>query len=94
MVLPRAPSFAMRVLTVVGNRPQFVKSAPLSVAIREAGIDEVVVHTGQHWDDELSRVFFDELGLPEPEHRLDLRTADVATLTEPIHGVIASERGR
>ena len=61
----------MRVLTVVGNRPQFVKSAPLSVALREAGIDEVVVHTGQHWDDELSRVFFEELGLPEPEHRLD-----------------------
>ena len=82
----------MRVLTVVGNRPQFVKSAPLSVALRKAGIDEVVVHTGQHWDDELSRVFFDELGLPEPEHRLDLRTADVATLTGPIHGVIASER--
>ena len=57
----------MRVLTVVGNRPQFVKAAPLSVALREAGIDEVVVHTGQHWDDELSQVFFDELGLPEPD---------------------------
>ena len=51
----------MRVLTVVGNRPQFVKAAPLSVALREAGIDEVVVHTGQHWDDELSQVFIDEL---------------------------------
>ena len=82
----------MRVLTVIGNRPQFVKSAPLSVALREAGIDEVVVHTGQHWDDELSQVFFEELGLPEPAHRLDLRTADVATLTGPIHLVIASER--
>ena len=45
----------MRVVTVVGNRPQFVKSAPLSVALREAGIDEVVVHTGQHWDAELSQ---------------------------------------
>ena len=54
---------AMRVLTVVGNRPQFVKSAPLSMALREAGIDEVVVHTGQHWDAELSQVFFAELGL-------------------------------
>ena len=38
----------MRLLTVVGNRPQFIKSAPLSVALREAGIAEVVLHTGQH----------------------------------------------
>ena len=52
----------MRVLSVVGNRPQFVKSAPLSVALRERGIDEVVLHTGQHYDRELSEVFFDELG--------------------------------
>ena len=67
----------MRLTTVVGNRPQFVKSAPLSVALREAGIDEVVVHTGQHWDRELSQVFFDELGLRRARRRLDLRTADV-----------------
>src|SRR6266699_3016970 len=51
----------MRVLSVVGNRPQFIKSAPLSLALREARIDEVVVHTGQHYDPELSQVFFDEL---------------------------------
>ena len=51
----------MRVLSVVGNRPQFIKSAPLSLALREAGIDEVVLHTGQHWDPEMSQVFFDEL---------------------------------
>jgi UDP-N-acetylglucosamine 2-epimerase len=66
----------MRVLSVVGNRPQFVKSAPLSVALRAAGIEEIVVHTGQHYDPELSQVFFDELGLAEPVN-LDLRTADV-----------------
>jgi UDP-N-acetylglucosamine 2-epimerase len=71
----------MRVLTVVGNRPQFVKSAPLSVALREAGIEEVVVHTGQHYDSELSQVFFDELGLVEPVN-LDLRTADVDRMRE------------
>ncbi len=56
----------MRVLSIVGNRPQFIKSAPLSVALREAGIAEVVVHTGQHYDPELSEVFFDELGLRSP----------------------------
>jgi UDP-N-acetylglucosamine 2-epimerase (non-hydrolysing)/UDP-GlcNAc3NAcA epimerase len=82
----------MRVVTVVGNRPQFVKAAPLTVALREAGIDEVVVHTGQHWDDELSQVFFDELGLGPPAHRLDLRTADVARLTGPLAEVLAAER--
>ncbi len=46
----------MKLVTVVGNRPQLVKAAPLSLALRDAGIDEVVVHTGQHWDDELSQV--------------------------------------
>ena len=63
----------MKVLSVVGNRPQFVKSGPLSVALRDAGIEEVVLHTGQHWDRELSEVFFEELGLAEPAYRLDLR---------------------
>jgi len=82
----------MRVITVVGNRPQFVKSAPLSVALRDAGIEEVVVHTGQHWDDELSRVFFEELELPEPAHRLDLRTADVATLTPAVRRIVEAVR--
>jgi UDP-N-acetylglucosamine 2-epimerase len=74
----------MRVLSVVGNRPQFVKSAPLSVALRGRGIDEVLLHTGQHYDPELSAVFFEELGLPEPDVRLDLHTAEVAAMTPPI----------
>jgi UDP-N-acetylglucosamine 2-epimerase len=82
----------MRVLSVVGNRPQFIKSAPLSVALREAGIDEVVLHTGQHWDAGMSQVFFDELAIPEPAHRLDLRTADPAAMTPPIRAVVEAER--
>ena len=75
-----------KVLSVVGNRPQFIKSAPLSLALRERGIEEVVLHTGQHWDPGMSQVFFDELGLPEPAYRLDLRTADPAAMTLPIRG--------
>jgi UDP-N-acetylglucosamine 2-epimerase len=82
----------VRVVTVLGNRPQLVKAAPLSEARRAAGTEEVVVHTGQHWDPELSQVFIDELGLGEPEHRLDLRTADVATLTPAILRVLEDER--
>jgi UDP-GlcNAc3NAcA epimerase len=82
----------MRVLSVVGNRPQFIKSGPLSVALRDAGIDEVVVHTGQHWDDDMSAVFFEELGLPEPAYRLDLRTADSTAMEPPIRAAVEGER--
>ena len=49
----------MKVFSVVGNRPQFVKAAPTSVALAERGIDEIVLHTGQHYDRELSHVFFE-----------------------------------
>jgi UDP-GlcNAc3NAcA epimerase len=76
---------------VVGNRPQFVQSAPLSVAIRDRGIEEIVLHTGQHYDPELSQVFFDELGLPEPRYRLDLHTADTAPMRAGIRKAIAAE---
>jgi UDP-N-acetylglucosamine 2-epimerase len=82
----------MRVLSVVGNRPQFIKSGPLSVALRRAGIDEVVVHTGQHWDPEMSAVFFDELELPEPAYRLDLRTAEPAAMEPPIRAAVEREQ--
>jgi UDP-GlcNAc3NAcA epimerase len=61
----------VRILSVVGNRPQFIKSAPLSLALRASNVDEVVLHTGQHYDRELSDVFFEELGLAPPAHRLD-----------------------
>src|SRR5436305_3672999 len=82
----------MRVLSVVGNRPQFIKSAPLSVALRDAGIDEVVLHTGQHYDRELSGVFFDELDLPEPRYRLELATADPNLMRPGIEDAIAREQ--
>ena len=82
----------MRVLSVVGNRPQFIKSGPLSLALREAGLDEVVLHTGQHWDADMSAVFFEELGLPEPAYRLDLRTADVEAMRPPIAEAVWRER--
>jgi UDP-GlcNAc3NAcA epimerase len=82
----------VRVLSVVGNRPQFVKSAPLSVALREAGIDELVLHTGQHYDRELSQVFFDELSLDEPAYRLDARTRDVDAMVPGIAAALAETR--
>jgi len=82
----------MKVLSVVGNRPQFVKSAPLSLALRDAGIDEVVLHTGQHYDPQLSQVFFDELDLGEPAYRLDLHTADPDAMRPGILAALERER--
>jgi UDP-GlcNAc3NAcA epimerase len=81
----------VKVFTVVGNRPQFIKAAPLSAAIRDAGVDEVVLHTGQHWYHVMSQVFFDQLGLAEPRYRLDLHTADVVQMQPEIASRIAEE---
>ena len=62
----------MKVLTVVGARPQFIKSAPVSRALSSAGHGEFLVHTGQHYDRQMSQVFFEELGLPEPALNLEV----------------------
>ncbi|HXK33140.1 MAG TPA: UDP-N-acetylglucosamine 2-epimerase (non-hydrolyzing) [Dehalococcoidia bacterium] len=59
----------MKLLTVVGARPQFIKAGPFSRAVRQRHT-EVLVHTGQHYDAALSDVFFEELGLPKPDHHL------------------------
>ncbi|WP_136193396.1 non-hydrolyzing UDP-N-acetylglucosamine 2-epimerase [Actinomyces procaprae] len=60
----------MRVMSVVGARPQFVKLAPIDRAFKEAGIDHSIVHTGQHYDPMLSDVFFSDLGISAPDHHL------------------------
>ena len=59
----------MKLVTVIGNRPQFIKAAAVSGPLR-AEHEEVLVHTGQHYDDELSTIFIDELGMPRPEIEL------------------------
>ena len=60
----------MKVLSVVGARPQFVKLAPVAVALRDAGVDHVIVHTGQHYDALLSDAFFADLRIPDPDVHL------------------------
>jgi UDP-N-acetylglucosamine 2-epimerase len=82
----------MKVLSVVGNRPQFIKAAPTSVALRERGIDEIVLHTGQHYDPRLSQVFFEELALEDPRYALDLRTANTDEMRAAIGGPLARDK--
>ena len=62
----------MKVVTVVGARPQFIKAAPVGRALREAGHREVLVHTGQHYDDAMADVFFRELEIPAPDFDLEV----------------------
>jgi UDP-GlcNAc3NAcA epimerase len=78
------------IATIVGNRPQFVKAAAVSRKLRETH-DELLVHTGQHHDDELSRIFFEELGIPTPERQLEIhdgsnsdQTARMLAALEPL----------
>jgi UDP-GlcNAc3NAcA epimerase len=81
----------VKVFTVVGNRPQFIKAAPLSAAMKDAGIEVVVLHTGQHWYHVMSQVFFDQLGLAEPRYGLDLHTSDTSQMQPAIAERIVAE---
>ena len=84
----------MKILSVVGARPQFIKAAALSRLLR-ARHDEVLVHTGQHYDPRLSDVFFDELDLPRPGYHLgvgsDSHARQVARMLQGIEDVLLKE---
>jgi len=85
----------VKVLTVIGNRPQFIKAAAVSPLLR-ATEQELLVHTGQHFDDDLSAIFFSELGLPAPEVALEIsggsNTSQTARMLTALEPVIAGER--
>jgi UDP-N-acetylglucosamine 2-epimerase (non-hydrolysing)/UDP-GlcNAc3NAcA epimerase len=78
----------LRVVTVIGNRPQFVKAAAVSRLLRERH-DELLVHTGQHYDDELSTIFVTELGVPRPELELGLGTGTNSEQTARMLAAVA-----
>ncbi len=71
----------MKTLSVVGARPQFVKAAVVSAALAAEGIREILIHTGQHYDREMSRVFFEELELSEPAFNLGIGSGSHAVQT-------------
>ncbi|RCV54329.1 non-hydrolyzing UDP-N-acetylglucosamine 2-epimerase [Marinitenerispora sediminis] len=84
--MPSAPSrpaesAAAEVVHIVGARPNFVKAAPVVAALRERGVRQAVVHTGQHYDDRMSAVFFRELGLPRPDVDLGVGSGSHAEQT-------------
>ena len=89
----------MKIVTIIGARPQIIKAAALSRAIRNHYADrihEVIVHTGQHYDDNMSQVFFDELGIPHPDYNLHVGSAthgvQTARMTEGIEKVLMDEK--
>lgn len=70
-----------QIFTVLGARPQFIKAAPVSRAIAEAGMSEVIVHTGQHFDALMSDVFFEELDIPKPRYNLEVNSLGHGAMT-------------
>ena len=86
----------MNLITIVGARPQFIKAAAVHAALHGAGIDERVLHTGQHYDDNMSDVFFRELGIPEPHWNLGIGGGSHGAMTGAqlagIEAVLIQER--
>jgi UDP-GlcNAc3NAcA epimerase len=82
----------MNVLTVVGNRPQFIKAAAVSGPLRQSH-EELLIHTGQHYDEKLSDVFFHELGLPSPDRELGIsrgsNSSQTSRMLDALESVVA-----
>src|SRR6476661_8249858 len=86
----------MRVLCVVGTRPNLMKTAPVVAALERRGIDQVLVHTGQHYDAAMSEVFFRDLGIREPDHFLAVGSGthaeQAARVMQRLEPALAQER--
>ena len=72
----------MKVATIIGARPQFIKAAVVSHELRrQVGLKEIVIHTGQHFDDNMSKIFFDELEIPSPNYNLGVNSLHHGAMT-------------
>ncbi len=86
----------MKAVTVLGARPQFIKAATVSRAFKEVGVQEIIVHTGQHFDRNMSEVFFTEMGIPQPDYNLEISGLGHGAMTgrmlEQVEGVLLKEK--
>jgi len=92
----------LKIITILGARPQFIKAAAVSRAIREHNakgsysIKEIIVHTGQHYDTNMSDVFFEEMDIPKPDYRLECgglgHGAMTGRMLEKIEEILANEK--
>ena len=84
-----------KILTIVGARPQFVKAAALSRQLKMQGIEEVLVHTGQHFDENMAEIFFREMDIPKPKYNLGINSLSHGAMTgrmmEEIEKVLITE---
>jgi UDP-GlcNAc3NAcA epimerase len=71
----------MKIVTILGARPQFIKASVVSAAFKRAGIDEIIIHTGQHFDPLMSDIFFQDLDLPPPHHHLNIHSLSHGAMT-------------
>ena len=72
----------IKIITVLGARPQFIKASVISNALKTTnGVSEILVHTGQHYDPNMSKIFFDELGIPKPKYNLGVGGGSHAEMT-------------
>ncbi|MEE4287535.1 MAG: UDP-N-acetylglucosamine 2-epimerase, partial [Mariniphaga sp.] len=70
-----------KILTIVGARPQFVKAAALSRALKKFNLAEVLVHTGQHFDENMADIFFRQMEIPEPKYNLGINSLSHGAMT-------------
>jgi UDP-GlcNAc3NAcA epimerase len=86
----------MKVTTILGARPQFIKASVVSVALRQSGFAEVIIHTGQHFDSQMSDVFFQDLNLPKPKYHLNIHSLNHGAMTgrmmEKIEEILIKEK--
>lgn len=71
----------MRIVTILGARPQFIKASVISAAFERAGVDEIIIHTGQHFDPGMSDIFFKDLDLPQPQYHLNIHSLNHGAMT-------------
>jgi UDP-N-acetylglucosamine 2-epimerase len=71
----------MKIVTILGARPQFIKASVVSSAFKVAGIDELIIHTGQHFDALMSDIFFQDLDLPQPDYHLNIHSLNHGAMT-------------